>query len=119
MSDTFLIVISCGLDNPNRSVRGLHLATVAQKQGKAVTVFLLDDAVFLAKKGLADNLRAATGDIATDLIFHLQSFEVPILVCTPCAQARQVKAEELIEGARLATAVELIQLASESPVISL
>ena len=78
MLQKVLIVISCGLDNPNRATRGLHLATVAQKEGKDVTVFLLDDAVFLAKEGLADNLRAATGDIAPDLIAHLQAFEVPI-----------------------------------------
>lgn len=119
MSNSFLIVISCGLDNPNRSVRGLHLATVAQKEGRDVTVFLLDDAVFLVKKGLADNLRAATGDIASDLIFHLQSFQVPMLACTPCAQTRRIREEDLIEGARFATAVELIGLSSQGPVISL
>ncbi|MCW7753773.1 DsrE family protein [Desulfobotulus sp. H1] len=119
MSEKVLIVISCGLDNPNRATRGLHLATVAQKKGKDVAVFLLDDAVFIAKEGLADNLRAATGDIAQDLIAHLQAFEVPILACTPCAKARRIGEDELIEGARYATAMELIDLSCESAVISL
>eukprot|EP00767_Chilomastix_cuspidata_P008508 gnl/Chilomastix_cuspidata/9826.p1 GENE.gnl/Chilomastix_cuspidata/9826~~gnl/Chilomastix_cuspidata/9826.p1 ORF type:complete len:120 (-),score=2.05 gnl/Chilomastix_cuspidata/9826:338-697(-) len=119
MTDKVLVVIAAGLDNPNRSTRGIHLATVAQKKGKDVKVFLLDDAVFIAKKGLADNLYAATGDSAADLLLHLQEFEVPILACTPCAQARKIGEEDLIEGSRLATAAELIDYTTDHAVISL
>ncbi|PIE70027.1 MAG: sulfur reduction protein DsrE [Deltaproteobacteria bacterium] len=118
-SDNVVITLSCGTDNPNRSSRAFHLATVAHQQGKQVTVFLLDDAVFLAKQGMADNLRAATGDVADDLITYLQAHEVPILACTPCATARQIAESELIEGARMGTAVELIHLCCDATVISL
>jgi len=34
MTDNILIVLSCGTDNPNRSTRAFHLATIAQNQGK-------------------------------------------------------------------------------------
>ncbi len=119
MTDNVVITIACGTDNPNRATRGLHLATVAHKEGKNVTVFLLDEAVYLAKQGLIDNLKAATGDVADDLMTYLQAHEVPILACTPCAKARRVKEEDLIEGARLATAAELIHLACDAAVISL
>ena len=114
-----LVIMSCGTNNPNRSVRGFHLATVAHKEGKQVKVFLLDEAVYLAKKHVADNLRAATGDVADDLIHYLQEFEVPIIACIPCAKARQIEEEDLIEGARLGTAAEMVNLACESTVISL
>jgi predicted peroxiredoxin len=40
-------------------------------------------------------------------------------VCTPCAKARQIEVQDLIEGARLATGVEMINLACEAAVISL
>ncbi len=119
MTDNIVIIVSCGTDNPNRATRAIHLATVAHKEGKNVTLFLLDEAVYLAKKGLIDNLKAATGDIADDLMTYLQAHEVPILACTPCAKARRVSEEDLIEGARLATAMELIQLSSDAAVISL
>lgn len=119
MSDNFLVVLSCGLDNPNKSTRGLHLATIAKRQGKTVSVFLLDDAVFLAKKGLADNMRTATGDDAGDMLLFLQEFEVPILACTACAKIRQIDSASLIDGARLANPDELITLSSSSTVISL
>lgn len=119
MTDNVVITCSCGTDNPNRSTRAFHLATIAHKEGKNVTLFLLDEAVYLAKEGLADHLRAATGDIADDLIAYLQAHEVPILACTPCAKARRITEDELIEGARYGTAAELIQLSCDAAVISL
>ncbi|MGA8281450.1 MAG: DsrE family protein [Desulfobacterales bacterium] len=50
---------------------------------------------------------------------YLQAYEVPVLVCTPCAKARQIKEEDLIEGARMATAAEFINLSCDAAVISL
>lgn len=119
MQAQVVITLSCGTDNPNRSTRAVHLATIAHKEGKRTTLFLLDEGVYIAKRGLAEHLRAATGDVADDLIAYLQAHEVPILVCTPCAKARRIEEKDLIEGARLATAAELINLACEATVISL
>jgi predicted peroxiredoxin len=119
MTNNVVVALSCGTDNPNRSTRAIHLATVAHKEGKNVTLFLLDEGVYLAKKGMADHLRAATGDVADDLLTYLQAHEVPILVCTPCAKARYIAEEDLIESARMATAAELIHLSCDAAVISL
>lgn len=119
MTDNVLIVISCGTDNPNRATRGLFLAATAQKKGENVTVFLLDDGVYLAREGGAANIRAATGDGADDSLAHLQAHEVPILVCTPCAVSRFITEKDLADSCRMATAAELIDLASESACISL
>ncbi|HHB76747.1 MAG TPA: sulfur reduction protein DsrE [Desulfobulbus sp.] len=120
MIQNVVVVLSCGTDNPNRSTRGIHLATVAHKEGKNVKVFLLDEAVNLAKKGMIDNLKAATGDVADDLMTYLQAHEVPLLACTPCAKARRIDEQDLIEGARMATAMELIEICcDDAAVISL
>jgi predicted peroxiredoxin len=119
MQNNVVIVLSCGTDNPNRATRAVHLATIAHKEGKNVTIFLLDDGVFIAKKGMATHLRAATGDICDDLLAYLQAHEVPIIACIPCAKARQIKEEDLIESARLGTAAELINMACDATVISL
>jgi len=119
MTNNVVISISCGTNGPNRASRAFHLATVAQKEGKNVTLFLLDEAVYLAKEGLITHVRAATGDIADDMLAHLQAHEVPILVCTPCANARKISEDELIEGARMAPATELIHLSCDAAVISL
>lgn len=119
MTDNVLITIACGTDNPNRATRGLFLAATAQKKGKNVAVFLLDDAVYLARKGAAENLRAATGDSADDSLAHLQAHDVPILVCTPCAKSRFIEEEDLAESCRMATAAELIDIACDAATISL
>jgi len=119
MTDKVLIVLSCGTDNPNRATRALFFAMIAKKEGKDTAVFLLDDGVLMAKKGVATNVQAATGDKADDHLSYLQEFEVPILVCTPCAVSRGIGKEDLIEGATLATGDKMISLACESAVISL
>lgn len=119
MSDKFLVTLACGTDNPNRATRALFIAATAKKKGKDTAIFLLDEGVYLAKKGIVDNMRAATGDDADDHLTYLQEFGVPILVCTPCAVARQITENDLIEGARMAVGAELIDMASESTVISL
>lgn len=119
MTDNVVITCACGTDDPNRSTRAIHLATVAHRQGKNVTLFLLDEAVCLAKKGMITHLRAATGDIADDLMTYLQGHHVPVLACTPCCAARGITEGDLIDGARMGTAVELINLACDATVISL
>ncbi len=119
MTDNVLIVLSCGTDNPNRATRALFLATMAHKEGKNTTLFLLDEGVSIARSGVAANIKAATGDSADDHLTYLQDFNIPILVCTPCAKARFISEDTLVKGARMATAVELINLSCNGAVISL
>lgn len=118
MNDNVLVMLSCGTDNPNRATRALFFAVVAQKKGKKVVVFLLDEGVYLAKKGLIQHMRAATGDSADDHLAFLQEWEVPILVCTPCALTRQITEVDLVRGARMAKGEEMIDLACNSTVLS-
>ena len=119
MTNNVVIVLSCGTNDTNRTTRAMMLASVAHKEGKNTCLFLLDEGVYLAKKGVVEHVKAATGDMADDHLAYLQAHEVPIRVCTPCAKARQIKEEDLIEGANLATAPELINLCCDAAVISL
>ncbi len=120
MSENVVIVLSCGTDNPNRSARAIHLATMAHKGGKNVTLFLLDEAVYLVKEGLLANVKAVTGDEAEGLMTYLQDNNVDILACTPCCKARMISEDDLIAGARYGTAVELIERScDDAAVISL
>ena len=96
MTNNVVIALSCGTNDTNRATRAIMLATVAHREGKNTCLFLLDEGVYLAKEGIITNVRAATGDLADDHMAYLQANEVPILVCTPCAKARQIKEEDLI-----------------------
>ncbi len=119
MTDNVVVTLACGTNDTNRATRGIFMAMMAHKEGKNATLFLLDEGVFLAKKGMADNVRAATGDNADDHLTYLQANGVPILVCTPCAKSRLISEDDLIEGARMATGGELIKLVCDAAVISL
>ncbi|EIM64559.1 MULTISPECIES: DsrE family protein [Desulfobacter] len=119
MTDNVVIALSCGTNDTNRATRAIHLATIAHKEGKNTSLFLLDEGVYLAKEGIITHVRAATGDVADDLLAYLQAHGVPILVCTPCASARQIKEDDLIEGARMASAAEFINMSCDATVISL
>lgn len=119
MTDNVVIALSCGTDNPNRSTRALFMAMVAHKEGKNATVFLLDEAVYLAKEGLIANIRAATGDSADDHMTYIQAHGIPVLVCRPCADSRGISEADLIEGSRMAAAAELVHLVCDAAVISL
>jgi predicted peroxiredoxin len=118
MSDSVLVTLSCGTDNPNRATRALFFAMVAKKKGKKVAVCLLDEGVYLAKRGIIQHMQAATGDSADDHLTFLQEYEVPLLVCTPCAVTRQITEADLVKGARMAKGDEMIDLACSSTVLS-
>ena len=83
MTNNVVVALSCGTNDTNRATRAIHLATIAHKEGKNTCLFLLDEGVYLAREGIITHVRAATGDIADDLLAYLQAHEVPILVCTP------------------------------------
>jgi predicted peroxiredoxin len=76
----FLFVLTRGLEDPTRATRCLQLAHVAKQEGHEVKVFLTDDAVFLAKKGMAENVVAPTGDDANTYLEHLRQAKVALYV---------------------------------------
>ena len=74
----FVFVLTRGIEDPTRATRALQLAKAAVEQGHGVSVFMTDDAVVLAKKGMIDNVVAPTGDEASGHLFFLLDNDVPI-----------------------------------------
>ena len=116
--EKFLFVLSHGLEDPTRATRAFQLAKVAKEKGHEVNIFLVDDAVAYAVLGLADNVKAPTGDEAKPYIDYLVENKVPFFICTPCARTRLYNEDEYINGAKLSTAPNLIDLAAESKVFT-
>jgi len=113
-----LVVLNHGTDNPSKATRAFQMAKIAREKGAEVTVFLVDDAVYLAREGVADTIKAPTGDALNPYLTFIQESNVPIMVCTPCARARGIREEEFIRGARLETGSTLIDLALESSTLT-
>lgn len=113
----FLFVLSRGPEDPIRAVRCFQFAKIAAEKGHDVTVFLVDDAVYLANLGLAENVQAPTGD---PLIGYLQTVREKgrILVCKPCAAARMLAEDDLPQGFVIETGLTLIDMSVEAKVFS-
>ena len=117
--EKFLFVLSRGLEDPTRATRAFQLAKVAKEKGHEVNIFLVDDAVVYAVLGLADNVKAPTGDAAKPYLDYLVENKVSFYICTPCARTRLYSEDEFIGGAKLSTAAHLVDLATESKVFTL
>jgi predicted peroxiredoxin len=114
----FLFVLTRGMEDPTRSTRCLQMAHIAKQEGHDVSVFFTDDAVLYAKKGMAQNVVAPTGDDVETFLESLTQANVTFHVCTPCAKARQVEEKDFIENAKMDTAKTLIALAAEAKVFT-
>jgi predicted peroxiredoxin len=116
--EKFLFVLTRGLEDPVRVTRTLQLAKVAKEKGCEVHLFLTDDAVFLAKRGMVQNIKAPTGDEAGPYFSFLVEKGVPIYVWIPCAKNRQVGEGDVVETAKFAGAPLLIDLSKDSKVFT-
>jgi len=114
----FLFVLSRGTEDPTRSTRCIQFAKVAKETGHEVNIFLIEEGVMVAKVGMVDNIKSPTGDELKGHLDYLVKEKVPIFVCTPCANARQLGPDELVSTAQLDTAKTLIALAAESKVFT-
>jgi len=105
----YQFVMSSGPENPTRATRAMMFACRAVEEGHEVSVFLVDDAVYLVNLDLAANLRAATGDTVMQYLQVLLDNKVPFNVCLPCAKARKLDPETFPEGWVLEKGVEVIR----------
>jgi len=114
----FLFVLGSGLGNSNSPTRCVQFAQVARQEGHDVSIFLIDEGVIFARQGVAENVVAPTGEEMNIAMEYLLREKVPIYVCTPCAKARGITEDVLLEGAEYAVAKKLIELAAESKVFN-
>ncbi|MBI5184844.1 MAG: DsrE family protein [Nitrospinae bacterium] len=92
---------------------GLRAAAAFRGVDLAVTVFLMDDGVYNAKKGQepVDGLREL--DMAKKLK-ELQGIGVDVIVCGTCQKARGLQAEEFVDGVKLGSMMDMAKSVKES-----
>jgi tRNA 2-thiouridine synthesizing protein D len=114
----FLFVLSTGPHDPSKPTRCMMIAHAAKQKGNKVDIFLTDEAVIFGKKGMAKYVVSMAGDEMGDYLDYLIEQKVPVHVCRPCAEVRHLRAEELIETARIEDAEKLISLAEDAKVFN-
>jgi sulfur relay (sulfurtransferase) complex TusBCD TusD component (DsrE family) len=103
-----LFVISKGFEKAGGATRAMQFAAIAAEQGHHVEVFLIDDAIHWAQVGMAEGIRSTTGEHMKHMLDKLVSRQCPLHVCKACADKRLIAPDELVEGAKMSTASDLV-----------
>lgn len=106
----FLFIMSKGFEKAGGAVRAMQFAHIMAGQGHQVEVFLVDDSIHWAQIGMAEGIRAATGEHMKDLIDGLIANQSPIHVCKACADKRLIGPDDLIAGAVISPAPVLVSM---------
>ncbi|MBM4202054.1 MAG: DsrE family protein, partial [Gammaproteobacteria bacterium] len=89
---------SRGTDDPTMATLPFIAAKTAKEQGNHVVLWLWNEAVVLARTGVAEHVVGVNLTPLKDLLAAIQSQGIPIWVCGACAVARQVSEAELVAG---------------------
>lgn len=108
--EKFLFIISKGFEKSGAATRALQLASITAQKGLYVEVFLIDDAIHWAQLGMAEGIRATTGEHMKDLLDELIGKKTPIHVCAACANKRLVSPDDCIEGCVVSGAAVLVDM---------
>lgn len=76
-----VFIISNGFEKAGRATRAFQFAKVAKEKGHEVKVFLVDDAIHWAQLGMAEGVRAATGEEMKPFIDYLVNNDCEIVAC--------------------------------------
>lgn len=109
MKKPLLIHCTYGKDDPERAILPFIVGNVAVTADQPATIFLTIEGVRLATKGYAD---AIVKDGFTPLKEILNSFLANggrIWACGACTKPRGITEADLIEGAQIVTAANLVE----------
>ncbi len=109
----FIISGSRGTDDPTMATLPFMAAKTAKEQGHDVVLWLWNEAVTLARKGVADHVTGVNLSPLKDLLAAIQAAGVPIWVCGACAVARQITEADLVKGASIKAMPDYIKAVAE------
>jgi predicted peroxiredoxin len=112
----FLAQSTHGRDDPERATLPFIVANVAASADQETIVLLTIEGVWLATKGYAETIHHPGMEPLRDVIASLLANGGQIWACGACTKPRGITDADLIEGARIISAVEFVaELASGTP----
>jgi uncharacterized protein len=101
-------------EDPERASLPFVLGVAALAMDVEAIVALQGTGVFLAKKGIMENIFAAGLPPLKELVDNFRELGGKLWVCTPCIKERKILESDLIEGAEVMAAARLTQALLES-----
>ena len=105
-----LFIITKGLEKSSSAMRAIQIAALTAEQGNHVEVFLIDEAVHWAQVGMAEGIRASTGEAMKDFLDKLIIHKNILHVCKACADKRLISPDDLISGSAISPAPVLVDM---------
>ena len=95
--------VTCGADDPERCNQGFTVAATALAAGAQVSLWLTGEAAWFGVPGRAE---AFSLPLATPLAELLQALVAggQVTVCSQCAARREIGADDVLTGVRIAGA---------------
>jgi predicted peroxiredoxin len=108
--------ITHGRDDPERATLPLIVANVAASADQEVIVLLTIEGVWLATKGYADEIHHEGMPPLREVLASVLANGGEVWACGACTKPRGISDDDLIEGARIISAVDFVaELASGTP----
>lgn len=95
---TFIISGSRGTDDPTMASLPFLAAKSAHEAGHDVVIWLWNEAVTLARVGVAGHVSGVNLMPLGAVLEAVQAAAIPIWVCSACAVARGIEASDLVQG---------------------
>ncbi len=114
MGEKLVIMCTHGPEDPERATIPFVLATAAQASDVEVVLGFQATGVLVVTKGQIEHLSAPGFPPLKDLLEAYIEAGGRMYACGPCLNARQFKADDLIEGATIINAVAFVKQFTEA-----
>jgi predicted peroxiredoxin len=108
MAGKLVFVLTHGPEDPERATIPFVMAVAAQASDAEALLVFQSNSVYLLRKGMAEHVPAGTFAPVLDLIEIYRENGGRLLACVPCLNARQLTADDLIEGTELVAAATVV-----------
>ena len=106
---TILIQGTHGAENAEKATLPFIVGNVSATADQDTVVFLTSDAVWLATRGYADDIRYAEHPPVGEILADFVANGGRIWACGACTGPRGITADDLVEGAAIVTAANLAE----------
>ncbi len=107
---TLLIHASHGKDDPEPATLPFVLGNNAAIAGQDVVVLLTTEAVWLATEGGAEGVESEGLPPLAQIMGELVENGGQVWACQSCTKPRGIGDDDLVEGARIGTSMEVVEL---------
>jgi predicted peroxiredoxin len=108
MARTLIVKVTAGADSPERCAQAFTVAATAVAAGAPVSLWLTGESAWFALPGRAASFALPHSAPLEDLLAAVLAGG-QVTLCTQCAARREITADDVIDGVRIAGAAAFVE----------